>query len=187
MCGFCGDRLEILAATPISPLAFSTIGPMAASQNTRRVVFALMLVSFALVATFLSLSDAVPAVIRPMKSLTTVLGRVVERILDVNLTKDSIPIKFDQAGHGVIWGGGMLIVGYGLRRRVWLPLLAAVMIVVSLGFEVLQGAVTATRTVSMDDGWGNIGGILIATLIIALTGPLVDWWIRRAETEAVGV
>lgn len=158
---------------------------MAASQNMRRAVFALFALSFAFVATVLSLSDAVPAVIGPMKSLTTGVGRVVERILDVNLTKDSVPIEFDQAGHGVIWGFGMLIVGYGLRRRIWLPLIAAFMIAVSLGFEMLQGAFTATRTVSMSDGWGNIGGIVLATALIALTGPLVDSWLRSGETDLV--
>ncbi len=159
---------------------------MAASPITRRIVFAFLALSFALVATVLSLSDAVPAVIRPVKALIVATGQLTERIFDINLTKDSIPIEFDVAGHAAIWGVGMLIVGYGLRRRVWLPILALLMMAVSLGFEMLQGAYTATRNVSMADGLGNIGGIVVATVIIAVTGPLVDWWIGRAEADALG-
>lgn len=170
-------------ATPKVGVRVPTIAPMAASQNMRRVVFALFALSFAFVVTVLSLSDAVPALIRPMKGLATGIGQTAERILDVNLTKDSVPIEFDQAGHGVIWGFGMLIVGYGLRRRIWVPLIAAFMIVVSLGFEMMQGAYTATRTVSMSDGWGNIGGIVAASLLIAATGPMIDWWLRPVESE----
>ena len=158
---------------------------MAASQNLRRVVFAIFALGFAVAATVLSLSDAVPVFVRPLKAMLTMAGHMIERILNINISRDAFPIAFDTAGHAAIWGFGMLIVGYGLRRRVWVPLLSALMIIISLGFELLQGVYTATRTVSVTDGLGNVAGILLATLIVLASGPLVDWWIDRSGPGAL--
>ncbi len=184
LCRCCEEPSQRLVATPVWPPFARTLKAMPHSVAGRRAIFGLFLFGFALSATVLSLSDAAPGMVRPLKGVGIAIGRVIERVLNINVERESVPVEFDQLGHAVLWGSGMLGIGFGLRKRVWLPVTAVVMVAISLGFEFLQGAYTSSRTLSIADGWGNIAGIATATVIVAIVAPIYDWWAVRSNRYA---
>ena len=150
-----------------------------ATPRQRQVVFALFFAAFALSVTVLSLSDAVPALTKSISNVLFAVGRRVDNLLPLDFERDDIPWRFDKIGHAAVWGTGMLGMGLGLRKRLGLITVALMMIAVSFSFELLQGIFTATRSVSMEDGIGNVAGIVMATVLIAMIAPFIDRAIER--------
>lgn len=152
-----------------------------ATVRQRRVIFFSFAIGFGVIVTVLSLSDSVPGVLRSIRYAVSPFTHRVAAVSDFD--RPTVPFELDQIGHAVIWGFGMFGIGLGLRRRIWLPIIAAVMIAISGAVELLQGSVTASRSVSLSDGYGNTAGILAAMVLVAMIGPIADWWLNRTETR----
>ncbi|MEE9414468.1 MAG: hypothetical protein V3V01_04225 [Acidimicrobiales bacterium] len=150
-----------------------------ATVGQRRTVFFFFAIGFALMVTVLSLSDSAPGALRTIRTALAPYAHQIAAVFD--LDRPTVPFEQDQIGHAAIWGFGMFGIGLGLRRRIWLPIIATAMIAISAVFELLQGEVTASRSVSLSDGYGNIAGIAAATLLVAVLGPIADWWLNRNE------
>ncbi len=154
-----------------------------ATPRQRQWAFALFFATFALSVTVLSLSDAVPALTKSVSNVLVAIGRRANNVLPITVERADIPWRFDKIGHAAVWGVGMLGMGLGLRKRLGLTTVAVLMVAVSFSFELLQGIFTATRSVSLDDGISNVAGIVIATIIVAIVGPLGDRLIARQARQ----
>lgn len=120
-------------------------------------------------ATVLLLADRATAVLDVSKSLTIRGGRAVERIFDIDVVdRDEIPASFEQAGHAVLWGTGMLVFGWLLRSRVPVLLTALFVAGASVMFEAAQPVVSATRRFEASDALANFAGIVLGVACVML-------------------
>lgn len=137
-----------------------------------------LVASFMAVATVLLLSDRAGGWGGQIKTFILDVGEAFESTFGVDwLDRDSIPGTFDQIGHAALWGGGMLVIGLGLRR--WIPpvLTALFLLGASIIFELLQSEVTEQRVLQPSDAVANAVGIVIATVVVLLMGLVWDFFI----------
>lgn len=145
-------------------------------------------VLFALAVVVLSLSDRAPAFVPAMIDLVVLLGQKVESIAQIDVLDRSdarvLPGRTDQIGHAVLWGSGMLALGYLLRHRIPVAATALGLLAASIGIEFLQVEWTATRELQASDVLGNAVGIALATGVVIVVGNIVDL-VSRIATRVV--
>lgn len=130
---------------------------------------------FAAVATVLSLSDRVPRLVPRFTALVMRAGRRFERTADIDFFDvSSIPGRTDQIGHTLLWGTGMLAIGWLTRKRIPVTATACLLFAASIAFEVGQLRWTMTRQLEAGDVWANGIGIALAAVAIVVLGAVVD-------------
>lgn len=143
----------------------------------RRAMAAVVLCGFFAIAVILLLSDRTGGVASGARDLAVEAGQRFEERYEVDvIDRDSIPGTFDQIGHAVLWGTGMLLVGWFLRRRV--PLFMSALFVAAMSFfaEAGQAAFSQTRQFQVSDLIGNFVGIAIASVIVGVAIIVYRWF-----------
>lgn len=123
----------------------------------------------------LSLSDRAPRLVPRAVDLVMYWGRRFESTLDIDLFDVSeIPGRTDQIGHAIMWGSGMLVIGYLFRHQVPVLATACLLLAASIGMEFLQATATATRALEATDALANGVGIAMATAAVIVVSTTVD-------------
>lgn len=131
--------------------------------------------SFAAAVGVLSLSDRAPRLMPRVIDLVMFWGRRFEAASNLDLFDVSaIPGRTDQIGHAIMWGSGMLVIGYLLRRQIPVFATACFLLAVSIGMEFLQATWTATRALEATDALANGVGIALATAVVLVVSTTVD-------------
>lgn len=142
---------------------------------TRRIGALCAAVAFFTVTTVLLLADRSGSVVGIVRALVVDTGREVEASYGVDwFDRKDIPGSADQMGHAVLWGSGMVLIGWMLRRRVPLPITALFLGGVSLLYESAQPLVSSTRAFQPSDGTANLVGIVVAATALG-----VALWLGR--------
>jgi len=137
-----------------------------------------LVASFLAIATVLLLSDRAGRWGEPSKRFILDVGEAFESTFGVDwIDRNSVPGTFDQIGHALLWGGGMLVLGLALRRWMSPIIIAFFLLGSSILFELLQSAVTEARTLSPSDAVANAVGIVIAAVVVLVVGLLLDFFI----------
>ena len=127
----------------------------------------------------LSLSDRAPSLVPHIIDLVIAIGQRVEAGAQVDLFDVSqVPGETDQIGHAVLWGSGMLGLGYLLRRSIPVTATACFLLAASIAVEFLQVTWTATRQLQVTDALANGVGIALATVAVLAVGAVVDVGLR---------
>lgn len=144
------------------------------SLLVRRAVGFVAISLFFIVAAILLLSDRSGSIIGDVREVVVNIGQRVEQTYGVDVVnRGDIPGTADQLGHAALWGAGMALVGWIVRRRVPVPITALFIAGVSLAFEVSQPMLSATRTFEPSDAAGNAAGIAGAAVL--LSAVLWSW------------
>jgi len=144
------------------------------TTSIRRLWGATAALVFLALAVVLLWSDRAGAMFDSAVDIVVRTGRKVERDYDVNFVdRSDIPGETDQIGHAMLWGSGMLLTGWLLRRRVPVTLSALLIAAISLGFEFAQPLLSQTRVVEPSDVTANLVGIAIAAVVL---GPFLWIW-----------
>ncbi len=130
---------------------------------------------FVVLALSLSLSNRIPGVWRSAVNGFFAFGRTFERVFAVDfIDRGDIPWRPDEIGHLVFWGAGMIVVGLVGRRRWQADNVAVALFASSLAIEVLQGALSAQRTMSLSDAIANSTGIMLGLTVVVIARRLQD-------------
>lgn len=138
---------------------------------------------FALVAVVLSLSDRAPGIARGGGAVLEEIWHRIEVAFAIDVDRGAIPWSFDEIGHLVLWGGGMLVLGLALRGRRRSDRLAVALFGASLLLEVLQALITARRSLSLGDAAANGLGIMLGLCVVVVAEMV---WPVRSPAPGTG-
>jgi len=142
----------------------------------RNLLLLAIVVGFAGSVTVLSLSDRAPAAVAEAKTVVKDLGSEAEHRAGIDVVdRDDIPAEFDKIGHAVLWGTGMLVLGFLFRRRVPPLVMALLLTAVSFGFELAQASYTSSRALQLSDAVANAFGVGVAFVIVVFAGAVIDF------------
>jgi len=148
-------------------------------ETNRRLFTWAILGGFTAVVTVASLSDRAPRFVPRITDLTVRVGRRFEAVSNTDLVDvSSIPGRTDQIGHFLLWGAGMLAIGWLTRKRIPVAATACLLFAASIAVEFLQVRWTATRQLEVTDAVANGLGILLAAIAVATLGAAVDLVVR---------
>jgi len=129
----------------------------------------LLIAAFVATAMTLSLSDRMPAVWAGVIGLFIRLGRIVERGFAIDLLdRKDVPWQADEIGHVLLWGTGMVVIGFWARRAFRADAVAVALFLASVGIEILQGFASQQRTTSFSDIVANSTGIMIGLCVVVM-------------------
>ena len=136
----------------------------------RRSVATALVLCFAAAAVVLLWSDRAGSFVDPLATVVVDTGRSVERNFQVDLLdRQHVPGTVDQIAHALLWGSGMLLIGWALRRRVPIVVTAVCLASISMLFEFAQPLLSQTRLLQQTDLVANVMGISLASWVL-LTG-----------------
>ena len=133
----------------------------------RRGAATALILCFTSAAVVLLWSDRAPALFDHTVNVVTETGRFVERLYGVDIAdRSDVPGTADQIGHTVLWGSGMLLIGWIFHRRVPVLFTAIFVFGISLIFEAGQPLLSSSRSLDPSDAVANSVGIVAASMVL---------------------
>jgi hypothetical protein len=105
-----------------------------------------------------------------------------DRVGVVELTRDQIPLGPHTVAHITLFFGVTLVAGWVLRNRVRPLVVALVVFISSVGFELAQPLLSATRSQQVDDIIANGVGVAAGLVVLVLLRRLLP---RRGRARSL--
>jgi hypothetical protein len=150
-------------------------------RHRRTVLVVLLRRAVAVLLLVLVLAGAAVALLsgRAPEALDRATDRAVAEVQAVEestgrdlVSRSDVPVDAEMLGHGLLFGALTIALALAVGRRVPVVVVAALVFVASVGFEVAQSRLTSSRLAEPRDLVANAVGIAVASVVV-LTGRLL--------------